>query len=571
MNEHEFREQYAALQKRTAVSPELKKQTAAHVRNASRTAAPRARVAVTRRWALPAAACLVAAAVVAGGVPVAMGILGPQPGISMSKAAETSGFAVRAYASDGSSLLELGADGTVVFDRVEPMYGIGDDYATEGFFTGCLFRVQGEGIERVQMNISSGKLYRYTVESFRKGDEPERMKELVSTKPLNRGMGKYYGAYDEAIVLPFRADTDVKNNPDAQVNVGLSKIYGSTIDITAADDPGITTGETAFGLWTNEGDPADLTTARDPFAAIIDMFENQSLTVTVTFEDGHTSTQVIQLHAADFLVDEGDPNDPNDMTVVAETVDPNTLPEGERSIHSLYGTVLKANHEAFPLPLDNANDMADTVLPAATLPRQDDTRPTDTVLPSEALRGKGETIDAVYHGDDFEQTLTFSYPSIERHSTPPNGKMPADFNAIIYGWFGDLAYVNKCSNEVFGYGFNDDGTLTSNEFTYVTVSFDVTNKSNDAVEIWPRAIGELAVIGNDGKVAVTNAGYDLDFEASANALPSESPQHVGIAAGDTVHITLLRVLSNRLADDDSLVFIPGDMSVPQAFAVGDQI
>lgn len=582
MNEKEFRERYAALQARTAVSPELRAKTVKHVDAARRKAVrstrlcekgPLPRPRSARRWALPVATCLVTAALAVGGVPLATNMWEQRTGIAADAAAEASGFAVRAYASDGSSMLEFGDDGTVVFNRIEPISGIGTDYATQGFFTGCLFRVEGEGISRVQMNVTSGKLYRYTVESFRKGDEPERMQELLTSKPLNRGMGTYYGTYDEASVLSFPARANVKDNPDAQVNVGLSKIYGSTIDISADDDPGIATGETAFGLWTNEGDPDALASAGDPFAAVIDLFEGQTLTVTVIFDDGHTSTQIIELHAADFRVDEGDPDNPNDSSLVPEAVDPSTLPEGQRALRSLYGEVIEANREAFPLPLDDANDMADTVLPAATLDRQDDTRPTNAALSTDDLRREGDVIEGNIASSDgnSKTTLSFGYPTLQRLSAPPNGKTPADFNSFVYGWFGNLAYVNKCSNEAFGYGFNDDGTLTSDEFTYVTVSFDITNTGDTDAEVWPSTIGELAVVGDDGTVSFANTSYDLDFETSENALAASDPQHVRIGAGDTVRITLLRVLSNRLADDDALVFIPGNTPISQAFTVGDQI
>ena len=137
--------------------------------------------------------------------------------------------------------------------------------------------------------------------------------------------------------------------------------------------------------------------------------------------------------------------------------------------------------------------------------------------------------------------------------------------------------MNKCSNEVWGYGFNDDGTLTSDDFTYVTATFDVTNTGDEAIEVWPSVIGEFAIMNGDGVVATANTGYNLDFSTSDNALPCDEPQHVGIAAGDTVQITILRVLSNRLADDDSLLFVPaniaddGTSAVTQAFSVGGQL
>lgn len=594
MNEHDFRQAYEAIQHDVTASPDLKQRTLAAAQSEARrddaTPSPvianvkrphrrvgsqAGSVAVARRWALPAAACLVAAAIVAGGVPVVMGAMdtGGHSTISMSDAQLASGFAVRAYAADGSSMLELGSDGTVVFGRHAPSYGISDQYDIEGAFTGCTFRVEGEGIARVQMNVTKGVLYRSTIEQFRRGDEPEKWQELITSKPTNRGMGEYYGSYDN--VHPLMISNDgAKDSPDAIVGAELSKLLGSTIDVSAQDDPGVASGETSFGLWINEGNaPADA--SPDPYTAIIDQFDGQTLTVTVTFEDGHSSTQVIELHAADFRVEY---TSNTETKIIPEIVDPAQLGEDERSLRTLYGTVIEANKEVFPLPLEDANDRADEVLPAYTLSRQDDTRPTSTVLSKDTLLSEGTTIETTYRsevaGKETFAPLSFGYPTVERLSAPPSGKTLGDFNGVIYGFRGDTAYVNKCSNEVFGYGFNDDGTLTSNDFTYVTATFDVTNVSDETMEVWPTALGDFAIVNSNGVVATASTGYDLDFEASTNALPCDEPQHIGIAAGDTVQITILRVLSNRLADDDNLLFVPAnyiDGGFTQAFSIGGQI
>lgn len=570
MNEQDFREQYATLQENIVATPELKESTRKNALQATHSEITHRRTASSWRRMFPLAACLVAVALIAGGIPAITSLLDKERGIPMQEAAASSGFSVRAYAADSPVALELGDDGTVVFDRTLSLYGVSENYATEGYFTGCLFRVEGEDIARVQMNISSGKLYRYTIESFRQGDDPDRMRELVTRKSLNRGMGTYYGAYDQVMSLPTHDGVEAKNDPDTLVKVGLSKIYGSTIDVSATDDPGIANGETSFGLWTNEGHPDELTASPEPYAPVIDQFEGQTLTITITFEDGHSSTQVIKLHAANFLLDSIGGADQNTAKLIPEIVpDSEKRPGG--TLYSLYGVVVETNNEPFPLPLDQANDMANTVLPAATLPRQDDTRPTETTLDKNSILGEGATIEAMYRDDGSYIPLIFSYPKVERHDVPPHGKTLGDFNRVIYGSHGDTAYVNKCSNEVFGYGFNEDGTLTSDDFTYVTATFTLTNTSNKMVEIWPSVIGEFAVIIDDGKIATTNTGYDLDFEVSENAISVDEPQRVGIAAGDTIQITLLRVLSNRLADDDSLLFIPNNKDYSPAFAVGNQI
>ena len=168
MNENDFRKEYERMQHQVRASSDLKERTlAAAERAADRFASsaqpvatasakrPHRRagsrsggVAVARRWGLPAAACLVAAAIVAGGVPMVMGAMDADghTAISLSDAQQASGFAVRAYASDGSAPLAPGRGGTVAFDRdLGYRFSGGDDYKVSGFFTGCLFHVEGQG------------------------------------------------------------------------------------------------------------------------------------------------------------------------------------------------------------------------------------------------------------------------------------------------------------------------------------------------------------------------------------------------------------------------------------------
>ena len=312
MNENDFRKEYERMQHQVRASSDLKERTlAAAERAADRFASsaqpvapasakrPHRRagsrsggVAVARRWGLPAAACLVAAAIVAGGVPMVMGAMDADghTAISLSDAQQASGFAVRAYASDGSAPLAPGEGGTVAFDRdLGYRFSGGDDYKVSGFFTGCLFHVEGEGISRVQANLTGGALYRVTFEDGPTDPDDPRMGELASWKPTARGTGEYYGGYDFV-------GSSMRNG---ESKLSLAKLMGSTIDVSASDDPGIADGTTSFGLWTNEGEPPE-NIMGDLQSPVIDLFEGQTLTVTVTFEDGRTSTQAIELHAANF-------------------------------------------------------------------------------------------------------------------------------------------------------------------------------------------------------------------------------------------------------------------------------
>ena len=373
MNENDFRKEYERMQHQVRASSDLKERTlAAAERAADRFASsaqpvatasakrPHRRagsrsggVAVARRWGLPAAACLVAAAIVAGGVPMVMGAMDADghTAISLSDAQQASGFAVRAYASDGSAPLAPGEGGTVAFDRdLGYRFSGGDDYKVSGFFTGCLFHVEGEGISRVQANLTGGALYRVTFEDGPTDPDDPRMGELASWKPTARGTGEYYGGYDFV-------GSSMRNG---ESKLSLAKLMGSTIDVSASDDPGIADGTTSFGLWTNEGEPPE-NIMGDLQSPVIDLFEGQTLTVTVTFEDGRTSTQAIELHAANFETEMVDGTPRLTTRLAADDA------EAPSAAKSLYGIVVKAGSGPFPFPLDDANDRADHRAPGRYL------------------------------------------------------------------------------------------------------------------------------------------------------------------------------------------------------------
>ena len=358
MNENEFRTRYAASQSHVEASPELKQRAVCNAlqegaaqyagsqapakgavsakrptrrrpRPVSRTAGHSVGAAsLARRWAPAAAACLVA------GIPALTSSLSGSPAITLDEAAARCGFSVRAYASDGSAPLAPGEGGTVAFDRdLGYRFRGGDDYKVSGFFSGCLFHVEGEGIVRVQAHLTGGALYRVTFEDGPTDPDDPRMGELASWKPTARGTGEHYGGYD-FVGSAMR---------DGESKLSLAKLMGATIDVSADDDPGIADGTTSFGLWTNEGEVPE-NAANNPESPVSDLFDGQTLTVTVTFEDGSISTQAIELHVANFETEMVDGTPRLTPRLAADDAEAGT------SAKSLYGTVVEAGNGPFPFP-----------------------------------------------------------------------------------------------------------------------------------------------------------------------------------------------------------------------------
>lgn len=583
MNEREFREQYAALQERVAVSPELKRATAECTGRAARPA-PRKRAdarpsrPAAKRW-VRAAACLLAGALAIAGTPALPGLFrgANESGIALDEAAEKSGFSVRAYASDGSSVLSPGEGDVVVFDRDMGYRLMGsEDYQASGFFSGCLFHVEGEGIARVQANLTGGALYRTVFEDV-PDTESERSRELASWKPTSRGTGDYYGGYDLVMAQTV----------DGQMKVGLTKLWGSTIDLRVQDDPGIADGSTLFGFWTNEGDaPEEDPVVDDPLSSLMDRFEGQRLTITVTFEDGRTSTQVIELHVGTFRIKR---TEGGAVEVTTERATEEDIERAEAA-KSLFGEVVEAGDRAFPLPLDEANDRADEVLPAGVIERQDnlvratreaDGRRVDATLSEDSLVSADEMLTFDNPWEDYvtgemrTSSLEMSDVSVEALDALPEGTDLASCAFVEHGWLGNLSYMDKCAREVWGYGHNDDGTLSGGTHRFALVSVTVRNPGDEAVLIWPRSgvLLELAVRHDDGTYDLVRGGYDLDFTASGDASVSEDhPQNVVLAPSGEARITLLRAAPASALSDEGLCLVPNRNpgSDPAAFALGVQ-
>lgn len=317
------------------------------------------------RKRVAAGACAAMAAVLALALVLpGAGILGP------GLWGASSPFVVRAYGGVEDPLLPNGRQGgRVVFNcetetqRYVPM---DESYENEGCYTGCMFSVQGEGIVRVQADVSVGELYRMESVEYTLGSDPELAQELSSWKPSVIGQGELLGKYDLVKgVLDYETfegganDGRLRGDPDTVLKANLYQRLGRTIDVLAEAEPETPLTDYAFGLWTN----APFEHGDDPsgegasFDRALDTLDGATLTVTATFEDGSCATQVISLHAANFKTKSQGASD--GRSVVAELTS-EVLAEGTRAeqgtpddappagIHTLYGTVERVSAEPFP-------------------------------------------------------------------------------------------------------------------------------------------------------------------------------------------------------------------------------
>ena len=252
---------------------ELKARTLAAARQARReaqqntpqhlTAAPHRRFGMVKR--IVAVAC--AFGVVVGGTAVWKSQRNGQPAADAVAETVAHSFGIVAYAADTGKTIEP-KDSKIVFDTAAG----GMDSATKGFFSGCLFKVTGDGIETVSASIDKGGLYRVERMDIQESDADNI---LQGTYPPTQGA-------DDFLVHGYD-DGDWWVEASWHVENGFVETYAPP---------------TCYGLW-GEPKPVDMaqeSELQDAWQTRIDEFDGATLTVTVTFTDGTTDTQTLTLH-----------------------------------------------------------------------------------------------------------------------------------------------------------------------------------------------------------------------------------------------------------------------------------
>ena len=197
---------------------------------------------------------------------------GEQPGGTPVMTLDYS-FGLTAYAADTGETVRLNANGGLAFASGSGMAG-----EEIGYYTGCLFQVTGEEIERVSLSVDRGGLYR---SETRTGLTTEEVRKLWQAEEAGGPVCSVYGK-DE-------------NGP---MNAEVMTALGSSIK--EEFDP-----EVRYGFWVPEyrEDPdADM---RQAHWDSIDTFDGARLTVTVTFADGGEQSKTYTLSTGRLRVEYG--------------------------------------------------------------------------------------------------------------------------------------------------------------------------------------------------------------------------------------------------------------------------
>lgn len=184
--------------------------------------------------------------------------------------------------------------------------GMGSASPGDGGYTGILFQITGEGIERVSMSLDRGGFYRYrlhdnlTAEEIRAYWKAAENGEVEISAACRDDDGVWYVAEMEALGDTVGEDYDPS---------GIYGFYVPPEDYIVVNDPDSDLREES---WKN-----------------IDLFDGGTLTVTVAFEDGSEQTRAYRLHTGRLRMEYRD--DLRERVVLAEVV-----PEGSE-LPFIYG------------------------------------------------------------------------------------------------------------------------------------------------------------------------------------------------------------------------------------------
>lgn len=467
---------------------------------------------------------------------------------------EPFGFAINAYGASGDSLLAMGEDGRILFEadilfRVPP----DDRYAEEGVYTGCMFRIEGTDIARVQAHIDKGELYRYTYDEFTSGTSPDRWDEALEWSTAVIGEGTFYNAYD--LVQPISSPRNGEQTDSEAVGVKCYQRLGSTIDLPITDDEGSRLSDYCFGLWTNE-DAGAVTGYQD----YIDTLDGATLTVTIEKTDGSHVTKSIELTAADVKAKlvPSDTNGTPELELIPQIVDPyeggaqellDKRSEGYTWIHTLYGTVVEETCDPFPFadeqlpnldrPLTEPASTPSTE-PASAEPEEEATPEDSWVVCKNPLR-LGETIDVRFPTNVTDDQQASS-GSTEGLLTCTNGAVSTQLPAGVTA--PDLASLHQAS---FGELHIEEDGSPSEGFAYATIDVTVKNTSDkmlyaDTAQGWFGTIKEL-----DGEQFFAQSKPSWPLWASGIEHPTDSWNgslfFMPIKPGETRTFTVLHVVS----------------------------
>lgn len=199
----------------------------------------------------------------------------------------TNSFGLVAYAANTGEIIKP-QDNILVFEE-------GGSYdSTIGFFTGCLFKITGENIEKVKISLDAdGGIYRSKMftEQDISLEEIEAMWNSEDIGIAGAQVCKNEKTKGSDLILPVYDEISEKWYVET-----LWKL-DNQIEETYDD-------KSTYGFWLNEPPIAfEETNLQKAWHERIDLLEGVKMYVTVTFTDGQVQTQTYTLHSGKLAVE----------------------------------------------------------------------------------------------------------------------------------------------------------------------------------------------------------------------------------------------------------------------------
>lgn len=469
-------------------------------------------------------------------------------------------FAVKAYASTTESVFDAASgvtDDLIVF----PMDTVTDTYSAPSssneVYSGALFTVEGDGVERVQATLSRGELYAYAVEDFLVADNPDKAAEASHWQPKVVGTGTYYKGYD----VVTRLWDPSKGEGDPYAHVRTIKRLGPTIDV--AIEEGV---PSCWGLWLDVDRPSDDEVADGLRAAVdLEAMEGETLTVTAQFADGTFQTQVIALHAGWFKGEDAiGAYGVADWLPTGTPVSADQVPSGEDYVHTLYGTLESVSDTAHPYALDDANRYEDKVAPSKN-DIANHLEPYDTTAAIEGVPGPEAIFEAdeprtVWLGAVKEAALvevTLSNLTWEVTDVLPD-RFDLYEDTEVRGFQGNIEYMNKCRSITNNWSVDEAGRLNEDN-SFVMVEFDAMLSASADHESMLGEFGSICRIDEAaGQTVFATAGLfaalDTGYHDPTDSFDCAIMGRVRLRPGEVNHIALVFIADNAVAQGDGLAF-----------------
>ena len=217
-------------------------------------------------------------------------------------------FGLTAYAAETGETTLPNANSGLAFSMGESMRWT----EREGFFTGCLLQVTGEGIRHLTLALDRGEFYRWD----------------SSLDPAAGGT--------EALWLSWQDGAEASFSGGAEKGQGMARLGG---EVSEAYDP-----EARYGFWTSGvSSEAWREDTREAAYASVDQLDGATLTVTAEFEDGSSQTKIYTLSTG-FLK----------ISASGGALLPQLEGDGEASLYGIY-TVDQAGSRWFRWPVPGNN------------------------------------------------------------------------------------------------------------------------------------------------------------------------------------------------------------------------